>query len=298
MLHKLLIGTLPLLPRPLMRHFAGKYIAGETLEEELAKLRDLAMQGFPGILDILGEGSSDEGHAREAANAYKQAARAIASAGLDSYVSVKPTHFGLLESEDSALELYRELASECRDLGLFLRVEMEDHPTTDATLRIYEALRGEFGNQVGIVLQARLFRTLKDIDQLAPGPLDVRLVKGIYLEPAEIAHTDHGAISQAYLDCARRLLDRGDVQLRLATHDEPMAHHLLELVKEFDLPADRFEFQVLLGVQEPLWHKWKAAGHTVRVYVPYGPDWREYSQRRLRHNPELFKAVVRDVLPI
>jgi proline dehydrogenase len=296
MLHKLLIGTLPLLPRPVMRHFAGKYIAGETLEQELAKLREMAGRGFSGVLDILGEGSSSESHAREAAEAYIQGAEAVAEAQLDTYVSIKPTHLGLNKSEALALELFGLVAARCRDLGVFMRIEMEDHPTTDATLRIYEALRPEY-ERVGIVLQARLHRTLVDIENLAPGPVDVRMVKGIYLEPAEIAHTDPSSIRRAYLDCTRRLLTRGDVHLRLATHDEGMANDLIELMADFEVPREDYEFQVLLGVQEQLWERWKLEGLNVRVYVPFGPEWREYSQRRLRKNPELFKAVMRQMLP-
>jgi len=297
MLHKLMVGTLPLIPRPVMRRIAGKYIAGETQAEALAKLQELSAAGFSGVYDILGEGSVDEAHARDAARDYRAGATAIAAAGLDTYVSVKPTHLGLTTDEGMALELYREIARHCADIGVFLRVEMEDHPTTDATLRIYEALRTEF-ETVGVVLQARLFRTPEDIDALAPGPIDIRLVKGIYLEPAEIAHTNHDAIRQAYVTQARQLLERGDVQLRLATHDDAMARELIQLLREFDVPKERYEFQVLLGVQQELWKRWRDEGHPVRVYVPFGPDWREYSMRRLRHNPELFRAVARDLLPI
>lgn len=297
MLHKLMMGTLPLIPRALMRRIAGKYIAGETQAEALAKLQELSAQGFSGVYDILGEGSSTEAHARSVARDYCAGASAIAAAGLDSYVSIKPTHLGLTTDESLALELYREIARHCAEIGVFLRVEMEDHPTTEATLRIYDALRTEF-TAVGIVLQARLFRTPADIEALTSGPIDIRLVKGIYLEPAEIAHTNHAAIRAAYVAQARQLLERGDVQLRLATHDDAMARELIDLLREFDVPKERYEFQVLLGVQQALWKRWRDEGHPVRVYVPFGPDWREYSLRRLRHNPELFRAVARDLLPI
>jgi len=296
MLHKLVVGTLPWFPRRVMRHFAGRYIAGETLEEELARLEELASAGYPGILDILGEGSDSEAEARAAAAEYEQAARALVRAGLDAYVSIKPTHLGLLADEGLALELYRQVATTCRELGLQLRVEMEDHPTTDATLRIYERLREEF-DLVGIVLQSRLLRTPEDVARLAPGPLDVRLVKGIYIEPAEIAHTEPEPIRAAFVDLARQLLERGDVHLRLATHDEELGRRLIALVEEFELPRERYEFQVLLGVQQALWRAWRDAGHPVRVYVPFGAQWREYSLRRLSRNPELLRAIVRDVLP-
>ena len=297
MLHKLMVGAMPLVPLPVMRRLAGKYIAGETQEEAMRRLQELAASGFTGIYDLLGEGTGSEADAREAAATYCNGAAAIAAAGLDTYVSIKPTHLGLDLDEALALELYREVATRCRDLGVFMRVEMEDHPTTDATLRIHEALRADFGTGVGIVLQSRLLRTPADIAAMAPGPLDVRMVKGIYLEPADIAHTEREPIRRAYVDQVRQLLERGDVHLRLASHDEEMAAQLVELIREFEVPPDRYEFQVLLGVRPDIWSRWKAEGHPVRVYVPFGPEWRQYSMRRMRKNPQLFRAVLRDLLP-
>ncbi len=297
MLHKLLTSAMPLVPRFIMRRLANKYIAGESLDEALAELRRQAAAGHPGIFDILGEGCDSESHARAAAKAYCEGASAIAAAGLDTYISIKPTHMGLDSDEGLALELYSKVAKHCAELGLFMRVEMEDHPTTDATLRIFEELRKSF-ERIGIVLQSRLFRTPEDIAKLAPGPLDVRLVKGIYLEPASIAHTEYEEIRNAYLAMTRQLMERGNVKLRFATHDSGMGRDLASLVAVHSVPKDMYEFQVLLGVQEPLWKEWQEEGHTVRVYVPFGPEWREYSQRRLSRNPELLKAVMRDMLPI
>jgi proline dehydrogenase len=180
----------------------------------------------------------------------------------------------------------------CKELGLFVRVEMEDSPTTDATLALFEALRERHDN-VGIVLQSRLKRTPADIDALRPGPLDVRLVKGIYLEPASIAHTDADAIRGAYVACAEKLIARG-ARLALATHDEALGARVIYALKQSKKPVEH-EFEVLLGVQEILWTRWTKAGHVVRVYVPYGPDWRAYSQRRLRKNPQILRHVMRDL---
>jgi len=208
-------------------------------------------------------------------------------------VSIKPTHLGLNISEDLAHELYAQVAEAIRPHGEFVRVEMEDHPTTDATLRIFARLRERFDN-VGIVLQARLFRTPDDIAKLPAGPLNVRMVKGIYLEPESIAHTEPEPIREAYLACSRLLLDRGDF-VAFATHDDGLAERCVREVTERGIGTDRYEFQVLLGVREPLWSHWRDAGHPVRVYVPYGPDWRAYSQRRLRKNPQIFWHVTRDV---
>ena len=293
-LNNLVLATLPYIPRPLMRRLASRYIAGETIDEALTKLAALARRGHPGILDILGEGITNEAEARQVMATYKAAATRLAATGLDAYVSVKPTHLALTLSEPLCLALYTELALHCRAAKLFLRVEMEDHPTTDATLRVFEALRAKFDN-VGLVLQSRLFRTPKDIESLKPGPLDVRMVKGIYLEPAAIAHTEPEPIRAAYVECTRKLLQRG-AKIALATHDDDLGERCLALMREFHRKSDSYEFQVLLGVREELWDKWKRAGHRVRVYVPYGPEWRAYSQRRLRKNPQILTHVMRDAL--
>jgi proline dehydrogenase len=296
LLAKVVLSTLPHVPAPLMRQLASRYIAGETLVEALSKLSQLAREGYPGILDILGEEIQTEAQAREVVQSYRQAADALAGRRLDAYLSVKPTHVGLRLSEKLALELYGELARHAAGLKLFVRVEMEDHTTTDATLRVFEALRREHAN-VGIVLQSRLLRTPGDIGALAPGPLAVRVVKGIYLEPAAIAHVEPEPIRQAYLECSRLLLQRG-ARLSFATHDDLLAEGLIELVRALALPRDGYEFQVLLGVREPLWERWRSAGHPVRVYVPFGPEWRPYSLRRMRKNPQILWHVVRQTLRV
>ena len=294
LLDRLAIASLPLVPRPIMRRLSARYIAGERLEDAIAKLRELSDAGFRGIIDLLGEEVRDEAEARVVARTYLEAARAVRAAKLDAYVSVKPTHVGLLIRPELAFELYAELARALAELGLFLRVEMEDHTTTGATLAVFARLRERFDN-VGIVLQSRLFRTPKDVALLPKARVSVRLVKGIYLEPAEIAHTEPGPIRDAYVACARALWERGD-HVALATHDAELAQRLFAVARELKKTKDDYELQVLLGVQEPLWHAWREAGHPVRVYVPYGPEWRAYSQRRLRKNPAIFRHVVRDVL--
>ena len=293
LLDQLAISGLTLLPRPIMRRFAERYIAGESLEEALAAVAELEGRGYGTILDILGEDVEDESQARAVAASYVQAAERLKSAGHGTYVSIKPTHVGLSIAEELAFELYLEVARRCRELGVFVRVEMEDHSTTDATLRVFERLRGELDN-VGIVLQSRLLRTLEDVDRLVPASstdtgLNVRLVKGIYLEPRAIAHVAPDPIRDAFFEIARRLFERGSF-VSLATHDDGLARRLFEL-----RPApDRYELQVLLGVRRELWRLWREEGHPVRVYVPFGPQWRPYSLRRLRKNPQIFRHVLRD----
>jgi proline dehydrogenase len=293
LLDRMAIATLPLVPTPVMRRLSARYIAGERLTEAVTRLGELDRNGYPGVLDLLGEGVDSEAEARQVAADYVAGAAALRAAGLSAYISIKPTHLGLLLSEALALELYTQVAEAIEPHGQFMRVEMEDHPTTDATLRVFARLCERF-DHVGIVLQARLFRTLDDIAALPNKTVNVRVVKGIYLEPEEIAHTDADAIRDAYVECVRHLLDRGDFTA-LATHDDGLAERCLREMQERSLDTRRYEFQVLLGVREPLWEHWKSAGHPVRVYVPYGPDWRAYSQRRLRKNPQIFWHVTRDI---
>ncbi len=290
----LVLRMLPHVPRAIMWRVAKRYVAGETLQEAIASLSSLRDRQHPGIIDVLGEDVSSEAQSRAVVEEYKQAADAVVAARLDAYVSVKPTHLGLRSSEALCLELYRELAAYCAVRKLFLRVEMEDHTTTDGTLRVFEALRPDFAN-IGIVLQSRLKRTLADIHRLAPGPLDVRMVKGIYLEPADIAHTEPEPIRAAYVECVRALWRRG-ASISLATHDERMASQCFALLSEFGEHKPRYEMQVLMGVMEHLWARWKNAGHAVRVYVPFGPQWQPYSVRRLRKNPQMLRHVMRAAL--
>ena len=291
LLHRISVAMLPLIPRPIMRKLSNRYIAGETLESAIQRLETLRSRGFEGVLDILGEDIENEAEARDVLVQYKRAAQALADHGLDCYVSVKPTHFGLRQSSELAFELYDDLLTLCKQLGQKSRVEMEDHTTTQATLELFARLRAKHDN-IGIVLQSRLFRTPEDIRALPKVPLDVRMVKGIYLEPAEIAHTTADPIREAYIEQCKMLWAEGHF-IAIASHDAGMADTLIDCAKSAGVPQEQYEFEVLMGVQQPLWDRWRQAGHKVRVYVPYGPDWRAYSQRRLRKNPEIFEHVLK-----
>ncbi|MEZ6016485.1 MAG: proline dehydrogenase family protein [Planctomycetota bacterium] len=293
LLEKAIVSALPLVPRAIMRRISGRYIAGETLEEAVTCLTDLRARGYSGVIDLLGEDVHGEPAARRVMQEYEVIAQAMHTHQLDAYVSVKPTHFGLRTSRDLALELYAELARSCASRGQFLRVEMEDHTTTDDTLWIFAELRRSFAN-VGIVLQSRLMRTPDDIRNLPPES-DVRMVKGIYIEPAAIAHTDYVPIRDAFVAACEQLWRAGH-RIRLATHDEHMAARCLQLAADLGVARDRYEFEVLLGVQQPLWERWRARNYGVRVYVPFGPDWRAYSTRRLKKNPAIAGHVLRALL--
>jgi len=298
MLHRLLAACLPLVPKPLMRRLSAKYIAGEELDDALSRLEALRGEGYPGVLDLLGEEVSDDAAADAACEEYIRAAEGIAARSIDAYVSIKPTHFGLSLDTAACLSRYTRVAERCQELGLRVRIEMEDSRFTDATLSLYEALRSTHKN-CGVVVQARLRRTLDDIAALSPCEHDVRLVKGVYLEPAEIAHTSPDAITDAYAACAEALLERGST-VSFATHDDLLIPRLEEAIAEA-MAEERCELQVLDGVRSSYWQRWRDArgegrpATVVRVYVPYGPDWRAYSMRRMHKNPQMFKAVTRSL---
>ena len=297
MLQRLLVATLPLVPTIIMRRLSAKYIAGEALEDALLRLEALGRADYPGVIDLLGEEVADDAAADAAAREYIRAAEGLAERSIDAYVSIKPTHLGLALDKERCLARYREIAERCQRLNMRLRVEMEDTRFTDATLSLYEDLRSSHPN-CGIVVQARLFRTLNDITALSEGEHDVRLVKGIYLEPAEIAHTAAEAISDAYISCAEALLARGAV-LSFATHDEDLVKRLGPVVQHAEAES-RCELQVLDGVRASFWSRWRdgsgeVSGQPLRVYVPYGPDWRAYSIRRMRKNPQMLRAVTKSL---
>lgn len=293
-IERAVLATLPHVPKPIMRRFADPYIAGETMEEAVAQLRQLQARGFPGVLDCLGEDVADEAEAREAFTIYRDGADAVKAADLDCYVSVKPTHFGLRLSKDLCRSLYEDLCAHCAEIGVFVRVEMEDRSTTDDTLEIFHGLRERFEN-VGIVVQARLFRTPDDVDAL-PKDCDVRVVKGIYLEPADVALTEREPIKDAYIAITEQLLKAGH-KVAAATHDDDVVERVLKTREAVGAERERIEFEVLKGVRPKMWEALKKRGETVRVYLPYGPDWKAYSLRRFKENPEILRHVMKAAIP-
>lgn len=289
--------SLPVVPKPIVGYFSRKYIAGETMADAFATVRSLQGEGAMATLDILGEFIHTLDEARSNTADYRALVREIAGAGLaDTHVSVKLTALGLLLDREACLTNMREIMEVVRETGNFLRIDMEDSPCTDATLAVYEALRADYGEHVGIVLQSRLRRTRGDVVRLAREATNVRLCKGIYLEPRPIAYTDRTIIQRSFTDLLDLLLSKG-AYVGIATHDELLVYEALELVARYGLARDRYEFQMLLGVEPELRRILLEAGHRLRVYVPYGAHWYAYSVRRLRENPQIaghaFRAMFR-----
>jgi proline dehydrogenase len=287
---RLVVGAMPLVPRVVVERVARRYVAGETLAAAIEAVRELNGESAMATLDVLGEEVTDEQQAKLTVDEYCEGLQTIRDEGLDSNVSIKLTALGLHADEERCGELLTRVVELAAQTGNFVRIDMEDHTCTDATLRVYRKLRERYDN-IGVVLQSMLHRTPGDIRDLLPLRPSVRLCKGIYREPAEIAHQHPSDIRQAYVECMNLLLE-GGAYVGLATHDEVLIQAALQSLERLDLPREGYEFQMLLGVLPSLRRRLIAARHRLRVYVPYGADWYEYSMRRLRENPTVAKHVM------
>ena len=287
--------VLPAVPKPIVGYFSKRYIAGASRDDAFRVVRELERRGAMATLDILGEFISSPEQADANTRAYVDLVRAIAAEGFaQTNVSVKLTALGLLLDRARCLENMRTLMRTAVEAGSFVRIDMEDAQCTDATLEIYRALRAEWPRAVGVVLQARLRRTVDDIETLAAEPANFRLCKGIYLEPRTIAYTDPEIIRDNFALAIERALARG-AYVGIATHDERVVWDALRLIRRFGLTRDQYEFQMLLGVEEELRDILLRAGHRLRVYVPFGEEWYAYSVRRLRENPQIAGYALRAV---
>ncbi len=294
LLDGLIARSLPAVPRPIVRRVADRYMAGERLDDALACVARLNRIGATATVDVLGEFVHDREQAEATVQQYLEAIEAIAERGLDASASIKLTAFGLEIDPALALDGARRVVEAAAAHDRFVRIDMEHSAVTDQTLDVYRTLRAEGRDNVGIVIQSYLRRSLDDVRSLAGTRPNVRVVKGIYIEAAEIAYTDPREIDLAY----RRLLEELaaiDATIAAATHDEALVRAMQRVARERDLPRDRYEFQLLLGVREPLRDRLLAAGERVRIYVPFGEAWYGYSIRRLKENPSIAGYVARDV---
>ena len=292
--NRLLVTGLPAVPKPIVGRVASRYVAGESLDDAIRVVRKLNEQGAMATLDVLGEEVSERGKATAAVEEYLRVFATIDREKVDSNISIKLTLLGLKIDEEFCRDNVARIVETAKSFGNFVRIDMEDYTTTDATLRIYRELHGRYGN-VGVVLQAYMRRTLRDIEELPDQGANIRLCKGIYVEPRKIAWKGYETVRHNYVQALDKLMSRG-VYVGIATHDEFLACAASALVDKHGLKRDQYEFQMLLGVDEELRRILIAAGHRLRVYVPYGADWYPYSIRRLRENPEVARHVLRAMM--
>jgi proline dehydrogenase len=293
-LDRAIAESVPVIPRPIVRRISRRYIAGDTLDEAVETVRSLNERGCVATIDLLGESTESKTDAAAKLRDYKRVIDALDEHGLDSGISVKLTGLGLTLSEELCRANLEEIVEYAGARGRFVRVDMEDSPYTGVTLDMVVGLHGRREN-VGAVIQAYMRRSLEDVCRLVEAGVTVRLCKGIYDEPRRIAYKDFDTVRQNYIFLLDELL-RGGAYVGVATHDEYLIWHALRLIHQLEVPEDRYEFQMLLGVDEELRGILVGAGHKLRVYVPFGEEWFEYSSRRLKENPKIAGYVAKDVL--
>ncbi|MBN1444348.1 MAG: proline dehydrogenase family protein [Planctomycetes bacterium] len=286
--------SLPCLPRSLVGRVARRYVAGTTAEDVLALARTLEARGQLATIDLLGENTLDPAEIEAVTAGYLDLLDSIALCGSRAHVSVKLTHIGLRRDEDLARENLRRIVERAEAAGSFARIDMEDSTTTGAALRIFRALR-EMTPAVGLAIQAYLHRSAEDVESLLPLEPNLRICKGIYREPSQLASHDREEIRERFFGLVKRILAGGGYAA-IATHDPWLVDRGLELVEGDPSARGRFEFQMLLGVGERLRPRIAGAGHPLRIYCPYGPEWYDYSLRRLRENPAIAGYIIKDLV--
>ena len=284
-LNAAIVRTLPLVPKPIVRRVASRYVAGETLDEALSLVASLNGEGCMATLDVLGEDVTRREETEQTVLDYRKALTEIAARRLDSNVSVKLTALGLKLDPAHCRFEFERIVEAAREHGNFVRIDMEDSSVTEDTLRIFFEFRRMY-ERIGIVLQAYLHRSPDDARRIAEVGGNVRVCKGIYVEPPGIAYQDRDRIRAAFMELVDLLLDAG-CYVGIATHDPALVERALETIRKRRLPREAYEFQMLLGVAGTLRRRLVAGGHRLRVYVPYGEAWYAYSVRRLKENPSI-----------
>jgi len=278
-----------------MRLGASRFVAGETFEECVPVLRRLNEAGLRTNTSLLGEGVREAHEVHAVVAAYRDVLDRIAREHLTTNLAVKLTHLGLDFDEDLAFQSVNALAAHAAALGNFVRIDMEDSPRVDATLRIYRRLRADGHDNVGTVLQSYLYRTGADLDALLPLSPNLRLVKGAYLESPTVAYPKKEDVDAAYINLAERMLASSGFTA-IATHDERIIEHVIGVAERANLGPDRFEFQMLYGIRSDLQRSLVKRGYRVLVATPYGPEWYMYLMRRLAERPANLLFFARSVL--
>jgi proline dehydrogenase len=292
---RIIAASLPAVPRVVVRRIADRYIAGESLDDAMATVRELNRSGAMATVDVLGEFIRNPDEAEATATEYERALDGIAAEQLDANVSVKLSALGIEIDRDLVDRTLARVLRSAERHRVFVRIDMEHSGLIDQTLEIYRRLRAEGHDGVGVVIQAYMRRSAADVAALADLTPNVRLVKGIYLEPEAVAYQRMPEVNANYLRLLEQLIDQGGY-VAIATHDRALVNAAVDLIERRGLGRDRYEFQMLLGVAGDVGRRLIADGHWLRIYVPYGRAWYAYSVRRLKENPSIAGYVARDVV--
>ncbi len=288
-----IVNFVKILPKPAVYIFAKKYIAGEKLEDGVRVVKELNSKGILTTMDVLGEAVTTKKECVDAKNECLLVLDTIQKNNLNSNLSLKPTQLGLAIDEEFCYNQMVEIVERAKSYNNFVRIDMEDSPFTDATINLFKRLKEKYDN-VGIVVQAYLKRTLDDVKKLNKLGTNYRLCKGIYIEPEEISYKDYQKVRDNYLDILRQMFTDGNY-VGIATHDDYLVENAYKMIKEMNIPKDKFEFQMLYGVKENLRDRINADGYKIRIYVPFGEHWYKYSIRRLQENPNIAWYITKSI---
>ncbi len=283
--------TIMHVPSPIVRYFAKDYVAGSDIEDAVGLCRDLSAKGIESTLDILGEYITRKEQAIPFKDECLKILDTIHDQGLDANLSVKPSQMGLLLDYEFALGNLREIVARAAELNGFVRIDMEDIDCNEPTIKIYQILRKEFPGHVGTALQSYMRNAHDHLELLNDGPLNLRLVKGIFIVTRQQAWKDPELITRNYVRLLDRMFEMG-AYVGIATHDETLYFEAQRLIRKYKLKRDQYEFQMLLGIDPELRDLIVAEGHRLRIYIPYGKQWLGYSRRRLLENPNIARAAL------
>ncbi len=297
MLNKLIANILPHMPKKLVWVFSKRYIAGESLEEGLLASKLLNEKKIEVTVDLLGEFIKSLDEAKENRNQYFEIINRFTEEKIIGNFSLKPTMFGLLIDKAVCFGYIREIVALAAEKNSFVRIDMEDSACVDMEIEIFRKLRAEFPKTVGLVLQAYLRRTMGDLENFKDinselHPVNFRLCKGIYVESEKIAFKDYQVVRDNFLNDLDYML-RNKMYAAIATHDKYLVEHAFRMIEKYKVPKNRYEFQMLYGVTPELRQTILDKGHKMRVYVPFGKQWFNYSTRRLKENPKMATDIIK-----
>ena len=295
----MIANIIPYFPKSFKWQFSKKYVAGTTIDDAMSISSDLNKQGMMVTVDLLGEFIKNMEEAAENEAAYFDIINRLSAENINGGVSVKPTFFGLNINFEKCYQMIRRVVQHAVEKDIFVRIDMEDSECTSAEIELFRKLKAEFPNHVGLVLQAYLKRTTRDIDQLqdihsAASPLNFRLCKGIYVEPEKIAYKAYQKVRDNFVALLEQMTQAGNY-VGIATHDRYLVEEAYKLIKKYELKPDQYEFQMLYGVTPNLRDEIVANGHRMRIYIPFGKDWFGYCTRRLKENPKMANDIIKGI---
>lgn len=285
------------MPRRLVWLFSKRYIAGETISDGLNAAKKLNKERILVTVDLLGEFIRTLAQAEENRDKYLEIIDQFSGQKIQGNFSLKPTMFGLLIDKEACYGYIREIVKRAVENESFVRIDMEDSQCVDREIELFRRLWGEFPSSVGLVLQAYLYRTQNDLEELSrlnseTAPLNFRICKGIYIEPGNIAYQDYQVVRNRFLEILEFMF-RNKMYVGIATHDKYLIEGAYDLIRKYKVPKNRYEFQMLYGVTPELRQSIINAGHTMRVYLPFGKEWFGYSTRRLKENPKMMWHIIK-----